>query len=69
VVRGSTGCRLLGSWTGSKPEAPNCQARGRIGEVNPKMKRRRKLERSQDLAFMHLACLATTCGLLSAEFE
>jgi hypothetical protein len=69
VVRGSTGCRLLGSWTSSKLEAPNCQARGKIGEVKPKMKRRKKLERSQDLALMHLAYLATACGWLSAEFE
>jgi len=68
-VRGSTGCRLLGSWTGSKPEAPRCQARGRIGDVKTKMKGRRKLERSQGLTFMHFECLANAGGRLSAEFE
>jgi len=68
-VRGSTGCRLLGSWTSSKPEAPNCQARGRIGDVKTKMKRRRKLERSQELTFMRLKCLANAGGRLSAKFE
>jgi len=68
-VRGSTGCRLLGSWTSSKPEAPNCQACGRIGDVKTKMKRRRKLERSQGLTFMRLACLANAGARLSAKFE
>jgi len=40
-----------------------------MGEVKTKMKRRRKLERSQDLTFMHLECLANAGGWLSTEFE